>query len=675
MASAARIEHHENPQNLRRHGRIWFRVLSALAAVVFSHAQAHANPSGSMQPRTSHGGSITWHLNHGVLDPLGIRISTVMNNLPQRDSRKQSSYQNLEFSALDADALQLNITNGLPRALTGGQLSYHGGMVLQFPGGQADLQAFALRPRVAAAPFALDIVDRQGHVWFVLDHGHYLIEDAGRSLALRYMNLRLSAYFAQVLHRPDLNGLVVGGMDAISTLAQTDNVQAICSAPWPGQSGAQANIKMVYQASDAESGAADGIHFMRCGLPNGSGGYILNSCTATSTDHYAVFSPDTSLLNVGSATVPWHKMFTGPFAPYGNDQHPFLIWNLYRSNADGSLRQLAASGVKHAFNTINKTCGCSDSQNNYPTCEDSYSNYSNDIAATQTPNYLGPRSEIIPALAKFGRCKSVFDPNCLGTQDANGGAQDDFQYRVVVAEREISASLQPGASYYFEYWYIVRDQVDIYNAMGYRPITFSKNAQGLWSALPVLDLNGVPIFVNGPVINKWVNPASPSAGTMNQELLTSEGRARIAVTTTALGAGLYRYNYAVMNLDFSRAVIDAVHPNEPNLHVLSSDGFSALNIPISAGATISNARFDDTDDDAGNDWTVTQTANALHWQAPSTHPLNWGTLYHFAFTANRAPLPARVDLAIATTGSPMSYPTTTLAPLDDVIFSDGFGTP
>ena len=662
MASAARIEHPENPLNLRRHGCRWLGVLLALVAIGF----AHASPAESLQARTSHGGSITWHLNHGVLDPLGIKVIAVADNLPQRQSAKRSSYQHLEFSALDPDTLQFNIGNGLPRALTGGQLSYRGGMVLQFPGGEADLQAFALRPRANAAPFALDIVDRQGHVWFVLDHGHYLIEDDGRALALRYMNVRLSAYFAQMLHRPDLNGLVVGGMDAISTLAQTDSVQATCSAPWPGQSGAQANIKMVYQAVDAESGSPDGIHFMRCGLPNGSGGY--DPCTTASTNRYAVFSPDTSLLNVGTAAVPWHKMFTGPFAPYGNDQHPFLIWNLYRINADGSLRQLAASGVKHAFNTINKTCGCSDSQNNYPTCEDSYSNYSNDIAATQTPNYLGPRSEIIPAAGKFGRCKSVFDPNCLGTQDANGGAQDDFQYRVVVPEREITASLQSGANYYFEYWYVVRDQVDIYNAMGYRPISFSKNAQGLWT-------DSAGTFVNGPVINAWVNPTSPVTGTMNQEMPTSEGRARVAVTTTALGAGLYRYNYAVMNLDFSRAVIDAAHPNEPNLHVLSSDGFSALNIPISAGATISNVLFDDADDDGGNDWSMTQTANALHWQAPSSHPLNWGTLYHFAFTANRAPLPAHADLGVATTGSPTSYSTTTLAPLDDVIFSDGFGTP
>jgi hypothetical protein len=666
MPYVARVERPEKLQMPKNRGRIWRRFLALLTAVVCFHARA--NPAESIQPRTSHGGNVTWHFNHGVLDPLGIRIGAVMNNLPQPDSRKKSSYQHLQFPALDPDALQLNIGNGLPRALTGGQLSYRGGMVLQFPGGQADLRAFALRPRVAAAPFALDIVDHQGHVWFVLDHGHYLIEDDGRSLALRYMNVRLSAYFAQMLQRPELNGLVVGGMDAISKLAQTDSVQATCSAPWPGQSGAQANIRMVYQASDAESGVPDGIHFMRCGLPNGSGSYTLSSCTSTSTDHYAVFSPDTSLLNVGSAAVPWHKMFSGPFAPYGNDQHPFLIWNLYRMNADGSLRQLAASGVKHAFNTINKTCGCSDSQNNYPTCEDSYSNYSNDIAATQTPNYLGPRSEIIPAAGKFGRCQSVFDPNCLDTQDANGGAQDDFQYRVVIAEREITASLQPGATFYFEYWYVVRDQVDIYNAMGYRPITFSKNAQGLWTGSP-------GTFVSGPVINAWVNPTSPTTGTMNQQLLTSEGRARFAVTTNALGAGLYRYNYTVMNLDFSRAVIDAAHPSEPSLHVLSSDGFSAVNIPISASATISNVLFEDADDDAGNDWTVTQTANALHWQAPSGHPLNWGTLYHFAFTANRAPLPAQTDLGVATAGSPTGYSTTTLAPLDDVIFSDGFATP
>ena len=50
-------------------------------------------------------------------------------------------------------------------------------------------------------------------------------------------------------------------------------------------------------------------------------------------------------------------------------------------------------------------------------------------------------------------------------------------------------------------------------------------------------------------------PAAATAGAQNSELATPEGHARIAVKTTALGGGIYRYDYVVMNLDFARAVI------------------------------------------------------------------------------------------------------------------------
>jgi hypothetical protein len=204
--------------------------------------------------------------------------------------------------------------------------------------------------------------------------------------------------------------------------------------------------------------------------------------------------------------------------------------------------------------------------------------------------------------------------------------------------------------------------------MGYRPVSFAKDVNGIWNAT-----SGE--FVNGPTINAWVDPVTPAAGTLNSELVTPEGHARIAVKTSALGGGLYRYDYAVMNFDFARGVIDPAHATQPNVHVLSADGFSAFTVPISPDVTISDFSFSDIDDNLGNDWTVTQNAGSLRWQSPAGNPLNWGTLYHFSFTANRAPLPASAELSVATAGSPASYVAPTLAPRDDVIFKDGFGEP
>lgn len=665
-------------------GRGWQTLAGAVLLVcVLQPAVAAPGASGDTSSeaavqsvRVSHGGTTTWHLNLPMLRTLGARVTQIRQPASSQTSNQRGSYRLLEFAALDQTQFRFSESRGLPRALSGGGLRHAGGFVLEFPGGHADLRGFTLRPS-ARAPFALDVIGGDGHAWFRLDRGHYQLEDANRTFALRYMNLRVSPYFAAQLERPEFEGLALGGVDTLSPLSELDAqsiVSGVCSAPWPGQSGAQADIRMVYQAVDAESGAPDAINFRRCGLPDAGGAYHDADCTVSSTDRGVVFAPDTSLLNVGTAAVSWHRMFSHPYGsagypPYGNDQHPMLIWNLYRVDADGALRQLAASGVKHAFNTINKTCGCGDHTNNYPTCEDSYSQTSNDIDAMTTPNFLGPRSEIVPAAGVWGRCLSVFDKDCDSTQDADAGAQDDFQYRLVVPEREISAALQPGAQYYFEYWYVVRDQVNIYDAMGYRPITFNKIA-GAGSAFQWSAAAGT--FANGAVINQWVDPTVVSASMSNNELASAEGHARIAVRTTALGGGLYRYDYAVMNLDFARAVIDPAHALEPDLHLLSADGFSALTIPASASTTISNVVFADTDQDAGNDWTATRTADGVRWQAPAGHPLNWGTLYRFAFTADRAPLAAGAQLDVATAGAPAAYATATLAPLDDAIFSDGF---
>src|SRR5690606_33396813 len=131
--------------------------------------------------------------------------------------------------------------------------------------------------------------------------------------------------------------------------------------------------------------------------------------------------------------------------------------------------------------------------------------------------------------------------------------------------------------------------------------------------------------------------------------------ARIAVKVKTLAscpAGLsgtcYRYDYAVNNFDFARAVYGAP-PNHvpPNLRVVSNRGFRQFTVPIAAsGAVLEASHFADTDINAGNNWTATVGADSVTWTAPAGNELNWGTLYRFSLVTAVAPSDGNIGTVV-----------------------------
>ncbi|MDP1270841.1 hypothetical protein, partial [Klebsiella pneumoniae] len=62
-------------------------------------------------------------------------------------------------------------------------------------------------------------------------------------------------------------------------------------------------------------------------------------------------APSATLKSLGFGDAAWIPKFQTlsfyDIPGYPRDQHPFLVWNMYRI-ADGRIEQLGASGVKHA---------------------------------------------------------------------------------------------------------------------------------------------------------------------------------------------------------------------------------------------------------------------------------------------------------------------------------------
>ena len=632
------------------------------------------------EPWLAWGGEASVSFNPDALRAIGVSIAEAKLAIERTPGVAGVRYDLTRFAASDGATLEILHTGSRIVGVGGGRLAFPGGFVFARDDATIDLRGFSLGAS-ADTRFGIGVADANGVVWFTADHAHIGVDDGDAPmLSMRHMNLRLSRHFADVLHRPDLAGYPVGGLAFRAHVAKDAGIESPgdppCTSPWPG-AGQMTDIRMIYEPNGVgANGFADTVIARRCALPPVSAG---NVCTAGSTNGEVVITPDSSLRNIGTSGVAWYGKFTGNFPPYGNDQHPYLIWNLYRIDAAGRIKQIGASGVKHAFYTVNWNCTCAAGNVIHPMCEDTYSFSSNDNSpdgGVQQYQALAPRSEIIPASGLWGRCGSIFDQNCDGVMDAGSGAADLYEYRLLATESDMLAPLSTGAQYFLEYWYVVRDDQNIDDSLAYRQIWPRKNG-ATWSIGLTASGGGVDDgnFFQGPAIDRWVNPAAPPANAASRTLSTPLGRARVAVKATNLGAGQWRYEYAVMNLDYAHAAVDPAHPSPPNLRVVSNHGFRRFEVAFAAGTAVSNIHFSDADDDSANDWTASTAGNRIAWTAPAGNTLDWGTLYHFEFTASAAPSVggAVTVTGAATSGEPeIPYTLVILGPRSDTIFANGF---
>ena len=607
-----------------------------LAALLFPVASAWAEPAATSVMRVA-GGEATIGLDPDALAMLDLRLAGTDRARDIVEGVRGRRQHRARYDARDGD-LDLRLEEGIVVALGAGTLHYTGGPRFNHAGRPIDLAGFGLRASVAA-PLDLELVDADGIVWFRADHAHHGIEDGepGR-FAMRAMNLRLSPHLARVLDQPARADMVVGSLDLVVKIEGAGSAQAgrACSAPWPA-AGLRTDVALIRSNL---SGFWDAVYAPRCGrppLPDGG------ACTAAADDGFVVIGADASLRNVGETAIPWHASFSGNHPPHGGDQHPVLVWNLYRIGADGRIRQIGASGAKHAFFSVNRNCGCAGGNVFWPGCDDIYSFASNDNGGGV--QHLAPRAEIIPYGVRWARCGSAWDADCDGRMDPGSGAQDLFQYRLLARERDLLPPLADGAEYLFEYWYLVRDDRDLYNTMGHRRIQPRKLGAN-WS-VQLVDATAPHFdFFVGPALDRWVDRARPPAHAANRELATPDGRARVAAKAIDLGDGRWRYEYAVMNFDYARVAIDPAHAREPNLRLLAHGGFARFEVELPPGVRANEIASAGLGDAAGGAWLARQRGRTVEWTAPSlANTLEWGMLRHFEFVAAVAPGVAAAQLA------------------------------
>ncbi|HRQ63438.1 MAG TPA: hypothetical protein PKZ76_00995 [Xanthomonadaceae bacterium] len=563
---------------------------------------------------------------------------------------------------LDPDSfLEMRLLGRSFEGFQGGSLRLQQAPVLRTAAGRAvALEGLSLVPG-ESGPRSLGLVDGAGQALFHLDYLHYWMHQQPDRVEVRNANLQVGAALALALGHPELEGTVAGvfGFESPADFAGVDaQPLGSCSDPvWPGTGGTVTDVAFTSLGTQAPS-------FLNS---------CVGTCTGSSPNARVFWAPNATLANAGTADVPWWEWISPSGAttprpnepPYGNHQHPLLIWNMYRIDGQGRLDQIGRSGLKHAYFTVNHDCGCPGGNILWAApnsvhgvgCGDVYSSASNNESRR-----LGPRSEIVPVHAVWGRCGSLWDPQCEGIAKDHGIGVP--AHRMLVRESDMAPSLNPGASFYLEAWYLVRDDVDIYNTM--------RNARGsaTWTGSAWTNfVYEVGSHLSGPVIDRWVAAGTTQADAMSRELATAEGHARLAVRVTDAGGGLFRYDYAWMNFDFSRAVTQG---SEPNLRVLSSRGFDRFSLPLSSSTGVSQA---EAVDGAGlvAAWQWSRGGCTAAWTAPAdTATLDWGGMMRFSLIASAAPVTVTARIRVHEPGTPSEFEIETLGPDAQSVYCDGF---
>jgi len=598
-----------------------------LSCVVFLALTWEARAELSWQPDPSSlwpaaGGQARIELRGDYLIDFGIVVADDGQPQPVRYSSEWPV-------ARDAGTLWVFAPFGNFDWFSGGQVGLETNLSLAHQANELRLSQMLLVPGEHLGIPVLQLYDAAGNHVANVTHIHADLHHDRQLLTLHNADIIATDRLAEVLGQPALAGMPLGQMwlDFALDIPQTADLSRQ-SIDFSSQ-GLSCDDRPFWPQDGYEVDVA----LISMGIVS-SGGFDPN------TGHLKI-TPSATLKNVGEADVPWVEQFvSSPLYPHEPaDQHPFLRWNVYRIH-DGRIEQLAASGAKHAFWTINVNCdlNCGSGRVLWPGCEDTYGTGSND-----TPTYQGPRDEVQASLGLWDSCGSFFDPGCTGSQTNNAG---QWQHRLLVDSDELDFD---DATYFMDSWYVVQYDIDIWNTMGYHRINPTQTTNGGYTFGPLGP------FTQGPPLSEWVAPGNSDPMADHQLVVVDsltpdapypgnmpQGHVRVLVRVEELPGGLYQYRYAVMNYDLDR-------------------GIQAFRIPAD-GVQVSDTWMGGPPDELNSPWGGSESGGMLTFSAPPGEILPWFTLYNFEFVSNAAPANRTLELGLAGADSPGTVSVTTLAP-------------
>jgi len=360
-----------------------------------------------------------------------------------------------------------------------------------------------------------------------------------------------------------------------------------------------------------------------------------------SVGNVSAYSLGTTACNFGDSPASWNR---------DTVQHPVIAQNLYRLKA-GRFEQIGLSWVKHTFAAdIVSLCGtCQGSPADRTRlgvgCGDAYSAFLNGSAF-----YLGPRSQV-----------NAFTGSFTFPVDSSSfpSAAPTIGRRIQVPTDALTPALNVGARYFGVAQYVSPDDTLTGNGEN----NTSTREVFVSGSLAISTQAAVPAFVGLSAVEAWgaVDPAVAVA----RVRVPDEGLLVVGSSVTALGGGLWRYNYAVENLTSDRAV-------------------RALAIPLDACAGQPGTWAAQPAHHSGEpfdtlSWALSRSGGLVEWACspyesnPNANAIRWGTTGSFELTCDRPPRQGTVVIGLYKSGAQNRVITAAVVPGMNPDFNlDGF---
>jgi hypothetical protein len=573
------------------------RSLQSLLFIGLVLMSAHA--ATAQEVWVARGGTTTLHVNTDLLRDLGIQVAGVRDTVaspPGMELRMEDPYWT--FSISQETDLRFQVNNGIavPYGILDGALHHAGSIIWQVGTAIEPVDNFRIGYAPAidhgpAGPHPSDVLYfRSGGdvspVMCKIENSMLDFRKSEGALYIHYMNFSISPEWAASVGRPNLAGWTIAMAEAV------------------------VRAEKVSGTSVGDPVVPNFLGVLDVGLGN-----IANITEVAHDGTYpagtAAISMATTACNFGDTDVPWH-------APMAVD-HPTIAMALYRET-DGRLEQIGTSWMKHGFYALSNN-DCSTCQHHSDGsflgvgCSDTYG-----VMNNSDRNYLGPRKEIEPYKSIWTCTGSHFSggqPDC--TRRHGGSGHGPLDHRLVALDADLNL---PGATYYYEGYYLVQDDADKSNNIGSRVCTMSWDGS-VWNfATPQVNNPLVP----GATIQRFGNLRTTVA------VGAGDGSVTLAVLPKQIGGG-YHYEYALFNFDSDRQI-------------------RSITIPIGADSTIRNIGFHDSDADPTNDWQVTLENGTIRWETdtygnnPDAHALSFGMMYNFRFDSDAPPVAIDATLGV-----------------------------